>query len=514
MIRDLLRGKLEAAARSNVCLVGAGAAGILLAVELLQLGRSVTLLEGGGDGIEEESQDLYRSEVVGLPHGGIHIGRFRAKGGTTTRWGGQILELDEADFETREWVPGSGWPFRRTELTRHYARAMELEGLGGALHNDEDVWRAAGQSTPAFADLEAYFTRWTPEPNFATLHRAALEDNPALTLWLHANAVELVMDGERAAGVRCRTLSGIEAVFEADEYVFCLGTIESSRFFLQPREGELPWNRSGLLGRNYQDHIDSNAATVKPHSSARFHAVFDNVFSGGFKYQPKMRLDHEIQKRLQTLNVGASMLFQSDADETLGRIKGTVKHLLRGRFGELKMREVASVFGNLPLLARQGWRYGVAHRAYNPPGAKIMLRVHCEQEPLNASTITLAESRDALGLLRTRLDWRISDAELTTIRTYALVAKAALAGLAGVTIDEDLLRGGRDYIARCDDSYHQMGGMRMDASEMQGVVDPDLRLHGTRNAFVCSGAVFPTSGYSNPTHTLLALAMRLAEHLS
>src|ERR1700722_19762566 len=139
MIRDLLKDKPETSPRANVCIVGAGAAGILLAVELLRLGKSGTLLEGGGQEIEEASQDPYRSEVVGLPHAGVHIGRFRAKGGTTTRWGGQILEFDEADFKKRDWVAGSGWPFKRSELTRYYARAMELEGLGGALRNDDDV---------------------------------------------------------------------------------------------------------------------------------------------------------------------------------------------------------------------------------------------------------------------------------------------------------------------------------------------------------------------------------------
>ena len=518
MIRDLVNGAPETASRINsrtdICIVGAGAAGIVLAVELVRLGKTVTLLEGGGNDIEDESQDPYRSELAGLPHSGIHSGRFRAKGGTTTRWGGQILEYDEADFELRSWVAGSGWPFRRSELTPYYEQALALEGMNGVLRKDDDVWRAIGESTPQFDELEPYFTRWTPETNFALVHRPALEENPALTLWLHANAVELILDGERATGVRAKTLTGVEAVFTADEYVFCLGTIESSRFFLQPREGGLPWNRSGLLGKNYQDHIDSNAATIVPHRPARFHELFDNIFLNGFKYHPKLRLEHTVQQRLQTLNAGGTMIFESDADETLGRIKGTVKHLLRGRFGALKRNEVASVFGNLPLLARQTWRYSVAHRAYNPPDATIMLRVHCEQEPVNASSITLAESRDALGVLRTRLDWRISDTEIATIRAYTEVVRKSLAGLADVIPDGDLMNDPVAYISRCDDSYHHMGGMRMAATEGKGVVDPDLRLNGTKNVFVCSGAVYPTSGYSNPTHTLLALAVRLAQHLS
>jgi choline dehydrogenase-like flavoprotein len=514
MIRDLMTERPGQTMRTDVCIVGAGAVGIALAVQLLRLGKSVTLLEGGGATIEEASQEPYRSEVVGLPHNGIHIGRFRVKGGTTTRWGGQILEYDDEDFGQRAWVVGSGWPIQPSELKPHYARALKLEGMDGVLQNDDDVWRSIGESSPQFADLETYFTRWTPEPNFAIVHRSSLEDNPALTLWLHTNAVGLVLQGEQCVGVRCRTLTGVEAIFEASEYCFCLGTIESSRFFLQPREGGLPWNRSGLLGRNYQDHIDSNAATVLPHSPARFHALFDNVFRGGFKYHPKLKLSHEVQERHETLNVGGTMIFESSVDETLGKIRGTAKHLLRGRLGQVGLSDVSSLAGNLPLLARQTWRYAVNHRAYNPPDARIKLRVHCEQEPVNRSSIGLSQERDALGQFRTRLDWQISDLELATIRRYAEVAQASLAGLAEVRIDAELLRGDRGYVSRCDDSYHHMGGMRMAESDATGVVDKNLRLFGTKNVFVCGCAVFPTSGYSNPTHTALALAVRLAEHLS
>jgi choline dehydrogenase-like flavoprotein len=151
---------------------------------------------------------------------------------------------------------------------------------------------------------------------------------------------------------------------------------------------------------------------------------------------------------------------------------------------------------------------------YNPPGGQIMLRVHCEQEPHSTSNITLADTRDSLGLLRTRLDWRISNRELDSIRKYVAVAQQSLAPLARLTPDADLISGNPAFLARCDDSNHHMGGMRMATSASDGVVDPNLLLFGTRNIYICSSAVFPSSGFSNPTHTLLALAVRLAEHLS
>ena len=513
-IRDLEREVPSAGERTDVCIVGAGAAGIVLAVELLRLGRRVTLLEAGGADIEAASQEPYRSELVGLQHIGIHEGRFRAKGGSTTRWGGQILELNETDFESRPHVSGTGWPFHKAHLSRFYERALELEGLGSALRNDEAVWTSLGQPEPTFAALEEYLSRWCPDPNFARLHCKTLESHPRLEVWLHANALELKMDGERASGVRCRTLAGREATFVADEYVFCLGGIESIRFFLQPREGTLPWNKSGLLGKHFQDHIDGRGAVVTPLQSKSFHDVFDNIFLKGLKYQLKLRLSAAEQRRLETLNVAGNMIFETEDQAEQDRVKATARHLLKGRWGQVEAADLAVLGKHAPMVLRRAYRYKVQHRLFNPSHAKSVLRIWCEQEPLGESSVSLSDTRDALGMLRTRLDWRISDRELETMRKYVDVASGALRGLATLQADAALMAGDGSFREHCEDCNHHMGGMRMSSSEQDGVVDPNLRLRGTKNTFICSAAVFPSSGYSNPTHTVLALAVRLAEHLA
>jgi choline dehydrogenase-like flavoprotein len=514
LTRDLEVHRPDEESVADLCIVGSGAAGIVLAVDLLRQGRRVLMLEAGGAEVEDRSQEPYRSEVSGLPHRGIHTGRFRAKGGTTTRWGGQILEFDERDFQKRAAVPASGWPFPKSELQPFYPRALELEGMQGVTLEDDAVWREIGVHAPTFDGLEPYFSRWTPEPAFVRLHRRTLEADPNLDLWLHANAVEPILTGDCLSALRCRTLTGVEAIFRARNFVFCLGAIESSRFFLQPLPGGLPWNRSGLLGKHFQDHIDANGADVLPLHPRRFHQIFDNVFSRGFKYHPKLRLAPAIQERRGTLNVAATMYFLSAADAELARLKTTAKHLLRGRIREITAGDLVHALANLPLLLRQILRYSVQHRAYNPASATIKLRVHCEQQPDSPSSITLSGERDSIGLLRAHLDWQITPRELATMREYVLHAKEALAGVATIIPDPDLLAGNPAFLARCDDSNHHMGGMRMDDDPLHGVVDSNLRLHGTSNTYVCSGAVLPTSSFSNPTHTVLALTARLAEHLN
>ena len=514
MIRDLLREKPSPDYRPQICIVGAGAAGICLAVELSKQGKNVMLLEGGGREIEAAAQEPYRSEVIGHVHRGIHIGRFRAHGGTTTRWGGQILELNAEDFERREWIPASGWPFSRAELEPFYRRALDFEGLGNVLRRDTDVWKSLRLPEPSFPDLHSYLTRWCPEPDFARLHSTTLESNNNLQIWLHANAVELLMDSETVRALRVRTQQGSEILVHADHFVFCMGTIECVRFFLQPRAGELPWNRSGLLGRHFQDHVDAHSALVVPRNRRQFAELFDNIFLRGFKYHPKLRLSPNEQRRARVLNCAATMSFSSDVDEALATTKTAAKHLLRGRFNELNAADILRSALHAPLLARQTARYALRHRAYNPASAEIRLRVHCEQRPDGESSITLSTERDSLGLLRARLDWRISKLELDTIRTFTQIATSSLAPIAELQPDPALVSSDPAFLDRCDDSNHHMGGMRMATSPGNGVVTPDLLLHGTRNVYVCSGAVFPTSGFSNPTHTVLALAMRLADLLA
>ena len=514
MIRDLLQG-IPSNKQADVVVVGAGAAGISLAVELARHGRQVILLEGGGASLEESSQQLYRSDLPGLSHRGIHTGRFRVHGGTTTMWGGQILELDESDFAQRPWIPASGWPIPKSELLPHYARALELEGIAGSILDDRRVWETLGDPVPHFDGLDSYLSRWCPEPNFARLHRRSLEANPRIDLWLHANAVELLIEHDQATGVRCRTLSGTEAIFRARDYIFALGTIESSRFFLQPRpQGVHPWNRSGLLGRHFQDHIDSDAATVRSRSLAEVHRLFDGIFLRGYKYNPKLRLTLEVQRASGILNAGGTIFSVSDLDTDLAEVKTTAKHILRGRLGQLSAAQLARLLRNAPLVVRQAYRYGVQHRAFHLPSAEIKLRVHCEQQPDSESSITLSNERDSLGLLRTRLTWCISPTELRTIRRFVEIAQTSFAGIAEIVPNPDLLAAGDRFKEHCQDSFHHMGGMRMNSSPTAGVVDTDLKLHGIRNAYICSGAVFPTSGFSNPTHTLLALAVRLAARLA
>jgi choline dehydrogenase-like flavoprotein len=520
MIFDLERERTLPAFAADVCIVGAGAAGIVLAAELVRQGRRVLLLESGGAAIEQEAQTLNACEYAGQPHREANIGRFRVLGGTTTAWGGQVLELDAGDFAERDWVPGSGWPFPKEELQPYYGRALTAEGLARTIRDDEEVWREMKIAIPELGDaLEPYFTRWCPEPNFARLYRDTWA-SPNLCVVLHATATTMLLaeNDRRISGIRCRTLGGREHTCTAPHYALCLGTIESVRFLLQPLpNGRTPaWNRNDLVGRYFQSHIDYNAASIPETDAPRLRRWFANVYLHGYKYHPKFRLAFPVQRERQTLNIAGSVTCIYEAEQELGHLKSLARQAIHGRLHGATSKDLSGLMRQLPTMLKLGYGYAVDHQAYWPPNSRLWLRVHCEQEPLSASSIALTNARDAAGLFRAKLDWRVSRQEWRTIQCFAEQAQRNFSelGLSKMTVQTKLMHEDGFHNMVFDNSHHDMGGTRMARSAAEGVVDTDLKLHGVDNAYVCSASVFPSSGFSNPTHTLIALAIRLADHLA
>lgn len=521
MIVDFERERTLPPFVADVCIAGAGAAGIVLAAQLMRKGKRVLLLESGGRKEEEAFQQLNRGDRSGQPLKSVHAGRFRALGGTTIRWGGQIQEMQEQDFAQRPGIAGSGWPIPKSELTPYYERALEAEGLLPVLRTDEDVWRESGSVAPDLSeDLISYFTRWCPEPNLARLHRDALASTNICVV-LHATVCELMLNeaADAVLGLRCRNLAGAEHVFHAPTYVLCLGMMETIQLLLQPLEkGQAPWQKNDWLGRHVQSHIDYNSARLVNVDRKRMEQVFPNVYLKGRKYQPKLRVTEERQREDETLNIAGAISFISlgSVERDVRQMKSAARNLLRGNWSAISVRDTLPALRRLPLLMQLAYSFYVSHRAYWPQDVTYWLRVHCEQEPLSASRITLSPERDAIGMFRSRIDWQVSPLEWKTIQRFTQMAQRAFenAGLAKLEPQPELALADGYRGVTFDDSYHWMGGTRMSVTAADGVVDANLKLHGVRNAYVCSASVYPTSGFANPVHTLLALAIRLGDRLA
>lgn len=494
---------------ADLCLVGAGAAGIALALEFAgaggavppgpgwrAAGQRVVVLESGGESSEPATQRLYESELRGLPCATVHEGRARVFGGTTTMWAGQALALDELDFEVRDWVPGSGWPLTLSELQPYYRRAERLMGLPAGGY-DERSWPRGMPMPPMTEGLAARFSTFSPSPNFATSHRAAMEGAVNLTVLLHANATRLVMDGEgaRVGAIEIASLSSRRmGRIRARRYVVCCGGVETPRLLLASGVG------NDLVGRYFQEHVHVNVP-VRATSRRLIGRLFHGRRIGGVRHFAKLTATPELQRRECILAVGANVSYDPGANLAVRAVKDG-EWLSAVRYP----RQLgAAVYRRVVLRQKASEGFGT-----------IYFCVQTENLPRWDSRVMLARGTDALGMPRAVVDWRVGDEELRTAELFAGRISALLrtSGLGHLDVsgfplprDLELLR------ERVAGGCHHIGTTRMADRPRDGVVDRDCRVFGVENLFVAGSSVFPTSGWSNPTLTLLALSYRLADRL-
>jgi hypothetical protein len=362
----------------DVCIVGAGAAGIVLATELAAHAYNVVLLEAGGLHQEHQSQAIYRSETTGHPHDGTQVGRFRTFGGSTTQWGGQILELGEAIFDRRVHVEGSGWPFSKSELAPHYDRAMDFVGLKAAIREDEVIGKALNWGDISVGpEFSVLYSRHCFQLNFA--RHTSLSKLNNLTIVYHANAVELVMSQDRSAISTVKVLGykGRSTEVSAKQFVLCMGGIESVRLLLQPPiTGVLPWQENGILGRFFQDHILFQCIPISKLQLQAAARLFGCSEINGHQYRAHFRLTDAAQAKYETLDVAAEINPFQRTIKSQERVARMLRDLLRGRrpaIGPVSdLRQLPPAVRSLLVRRLLG-----ESAQWN----RTMLTLHCEQSP-------------------------------------------------------------------------------------------------------------------------------------
>jgi choline dehydrogenase-like flavoprotein len=495
----------------DVVIIGAGAAGILCAVELTEKGHKVGLVESGNFHISEERQSLNKVSNTAKELTTALNGRYRAIGGTTLAWGGQSLPFSRLDFAKRDWVPLSGWPIPYSEVGIHYNKANRFMGVDELDYGTEILDRLQLKD-PGFDNRFFYYhvSKWAPQPNFQTLYKDYL-DKHVLVIY---NAALKKMRGNATDITEILLINFRKRVFSVKirQLILAAGGIETVRILLdnQQSEGGPLQDRSGLLGKMFMEHPCICIGTIRTAKNKDLQRKFNTHIYNRRKYSFRISLTEQFQQESQLLNCSASIMFgaaDDDAADPYQEIR-KIRH-------DLSVKGLFRIARSTPRLIRTALAL-VLHKFIYKPGAAIKLILMTEQEPRPDSFISLDGEKDELGMPRARINWLISPLTWTTTVTTAEKLKTEIERLqlGNVELEPWVRPETPDWQERLSDVNHHMGGARMSATPETGIVDTDGKVWETGNLFVCSTAVFPTGSHSNPTLTLLALGIRLSATVS
>jgi len=476
----------------NLCVVGAGAAGLSVVSGLVDGAHRIAVIESGAMSPNRRIDDLSKGKAFGRLLGQrnqyLQQTRTRAFGGLGEQWHGTCRPLDAEDFAARGWVPNSGWPIDPSELAEPYRRAGELLGLGQVSTAASEEW---------IPNDEGFRSSWldhAPRPSIAELFSTRLRKAENVEVLTRANvsAIELDDAKQRVVAVHVDCLDGPQLIIRARAFVLAAGVIENARLLLlsDHQRSRGLGNEHDTVGRFFMDQIQAQAGYVALLGR-------DGRMSSYGSALPRPGADHPMRAILRPTEA-------LQAHHELLNSQTLVSPVEVDAAGELghdvvRLAEVSAALGTTS-----------GSPNAEPWFGEVVLRG--EQSPNRASRVRLGSETDELNLRRARLTWQLSDHDV-----WSLTSTARLLGdsLGRRRLGRMRLQAMRFWSRRHYSwTGYQSGTTRMSMAPADGVVDTDCRLHDIDNLFVAGSSVFPTSGCSGPMLTTVALALRLGDHVN
>ncbi len=524
-----------------LCIIGAGAAGITLACELDGAPFPVLLVEAGGAHPDQAAAADYGGSAT-APHPEPSQYRRFGFGGTTGIWGGRCVPYEPIDFERRDYVANSGWPIGYEEVARFYPRALEYCDAG---RFDFNAPSAIAHAPPTIAGFESGgmidadgIERYSLPTDFGKRERGRLGRSRNVTTLLHARCVGL----DKAAGedrIEAAVLvdrAGHRRRLRARTFVVSAGGIETARLlFASDPQGAGLGNRTDRLGRFYMCHFENCIGSLAPHGAA---VAFDfEKTSDGVYCRRKLRFTPAAQREHRLLNTAYRLHFPeySDASHRSAAMSAIylAKRTLIGEYRDIlqhgaeatpspRSAHLRNVALGLPelgkfafdwLFLRRLARRKLPYTLVRNADGSFPLEFNCEQTPSERNRVRPGSDSDRHGLRRAQVDWCVVEEDVEAAARGLLLMRESVNGRSACRVE--FAEGELNQRLRRSVPLggHQIGTTRMAATPRAGVVDPHCAVFDLPNLYIASSAVFPTSSHANPTLTIVALAIRLAERL-
>ncbi len=501
----------------DVCIIGAGPAGITLALNLSKE-FNVLLLEAGGFDHSVESQEVYKGKNIGHEYYNLDECRARWLGGGTNLWGGWCYPLDELDFKKREFVKYSGWPIEKKDLDPYRERAKAMFKIPASFNFDspqrkiEDPvigWDdVMGGKSRDFHQID--FWR-NPEMNFGYQYKDELKKSTNVHCYLNANLTDMALLDDLSAIKKTKVQNYKGKVFDiqANTFVLATGAIENARLLLnfnkQLNKGI--GNKNDLVGRFFADHPHFRIGKILLEDKLR-----EKVLAAGRALSSgDIAPSEEFQLHNRTLNFGFRIKINPK-----GMISMTTKERIRNMLcsQEWMINSINYYRENFS----HKRRFNCFHQELNLDNTDGIISTGAEAAPNPLSRVTIGDGNDRFDMQRTILDWQLTKVDKDSIRT-------GLIGYGKYFATKDLGRVQIDkWVLKEDDEFpgspqpmgglHHMGTTRMSMSPREGVVDADQKVYGMNNFYIAGSSVFPTTGHVNPTFTIVQMTLRLADHIN
>ena len=487
----------------DICIIGSGAAGISMALEWINTPHKVILLEGGGFEYESKMQDLYKGKTTGQRYYPLDSARLHYFGGTTGHWAGFCSPLDPIDFEKRDWVPHSGWPITRADLDPFYARAHKNLDLGPYEYQDSYWMEKETDLDGLPLDKDLVFNKmwqFSPPSRFGTKYKDTIVNATNIHLYTYANVTDITAN-EHATTIQqvtVKNFAGKTHTVKAKHFVLACCSIQNARLLLASNK-QAPrglGNDNDLVGRYFMEHLEIKSAELwlSDAEPLKLYAWENGIT----KARAELAISPEKQRQLKILNGTASLTPLDIARKEPAMIDAWSSDTS-------KTKKIMGKMDNAEKRSVQEKKH-----------SSFQLFTRVEQAPNPDSRVTLDTEKDALGVPRAMLHWVLTPLEKRSLREiYRLIGQQLGLKEKGRVRLMEYLRDENDntWPEFTGGGWHHMGTTRMSDDPKQGVVDANCKVHGISNLYVAGAACYTTAGAPNPTLTLVALTIRLSDHL-
>ncbi len=492
----------------DICIIGAGAAGLSMSLQLMNSPYKVILLEGGGFEYDDRIQQLYYGKQIGHPYYPNKASRLHYFGGSTGHWGGMCSTFDDIDFEVRDWVENSGWPIKRNDIATYYPEAHKILDLG-PYEWDVNYWlKQIKEYKQLPLDENVIWSKmwqFSPPARLGTKYKDAITNATNINLYTFANVVDIVGNENvnEIKEVTVKNYTGKTHKVKAKYFILACCSIQNARILLscnkQAKAGL--GNDNDVVGRYFMEHpeIKTGELWLSHVDPLKLYEMI-----GGTKQRAELAISVAKQRELKVLNGSISLMPLEMSKNTVPSVK---------LWSNDDPRKSLDTFAKYNTLDKRNFFQRMFSKSiYQSFG--LFTRV--EQLPNPDSRVVLNNNKDELGMPQADLNWQMSPIDKKTVLTIntLLGEQVGKAGIGRVKLNDWLVDKKEEQLPDfTSGGWHHLGTTRMSSDPKKGVVDANCKIHGISNMFVAGASCYPTGGAVNPTLTCVAISLRLADHV-